>query len=218
MLEQNVRQVLERLNDDDYVLDVGGWYKPFCRADVVVDLLPYSTRGLGGRSGHGPERFDASGWRGATTSATTIIAGWSRCMMTWSYSDSNPTPSMRTAATTCLAVGCAAWRPRDRVTWLFWEGRFDHAEAVQVSHVQTLRELAAFVDGIAPLRGMDRVRAVVRAPRLARWYRDWRIVRHPLDVCVNRDAPAASAVWRETAECLSTSQAKSRTPGTATPP
>lgn len=278
MLERNVREVLERVTDDDYVLDVGGWYKPLCRADVVVDLLPYSTRGLGGRSGDGPERFDATTW------VTQDI-----CSAPMPFPDktfdfvvcSHTLEDLRDPVYVCSELVRVAKRgyvevpsrivesvrglegrnyvghyhhrwlveiqadtvlfrfkphaihedrryhlprrrlralaPQDRVTWLFWEGSFNYAEVVQVSHVETLRELAAFVDGIAPLRGMDRLRAVVRAPRLARWYRDWQIVRHPLDVCVRRDAPAARAIWGDMAESLCTSQASTRTLGTPTP-
>jgi hypothetical protein len=39
------------------VLDVGGWGRPFTRADWVLDLMPYETRGLYGRDGTGEERF-----------------------------------------------------------------------------------------------------------------------------------------------------------------
>jgi hypothetical protein len=44
------------------VLDVGGWGRPLARADWVVDLMPYETRGLYGRDGEGPERFTADSW------------------------------------------------------------------------------------------------------------------------------------------------------------
>lgn len=36
------------LPDDLVVLDVGGWARPLARADWVIDLLPYETRGLYG--------------------------------------------------------------------------------------------------------------------------------------------------------------------------
>lgn len=51
------------LPDDAHVLDVGGWAAPLARADAVIDLLPYETRGL-----YGPpvdpaaERFTADTW------------------------------------------------------------------------------------------------------------------------------------------------------------
>ena len=44
------------------LLDVGGWAQPLNRADCVVDLLPFETRGQYGSIGPGPERFDASTW------------------------------------------------------------------------------------------------------------------------------------------------------------
>lgn len=38
-------RVLERIREDDLVLDVGGWACPFNRADWVIDAEPYDTRG-----------------------------------------------------------------------------------------------------------------------------------------------------------------------------
>jgi hypothetical protein len=61
-LPANVAETLQRIDDDALVLDVGGWWKPFNRADHVVDLLPFESRGGGGSIGPGPERFDASTW------------------------------------------------------------------------------------------------------------------------------------------------------------
>ena len=52
---------IEALPDDARVLDVGGWASPLARADAVVDLMPYETRGLYGRP-DGPERFTADSW------------------------------------------------------------------------------------------------------------------------------------------------------------
>jgi hypothetical protein len=54
-------QVLARLDPDDLVLDVGGWADPFARADWVIDLMPYETRGLYGAAQPG-ERFTAETW------------------------------------------------------------------------------------------------------------------------------------------------------------
>src|SRR4051794_14780030 len=64
MLAGSTARVLERLDDGDLVLDVGGWARPFARADWVMDLLPYETRGLygyeqGDRDG---ERFTEQTW------------------------------------------------------------------------------------------------------------------------------------------------------------
>jgi hypothetical protein len=48
--------------DEAVVLDVGGWAKPLLRADWVLDLMPYETRGMYGTSGSGAERFTADTW------------------------------------------------------------------------------------------------------------------------------------------------------------
>jgi hypothetical protein len=65
MLERSRRRILDTLPDDAVVLDVGGWAKPLERADWVLDLLPYETRGLYGydREAARPhERFSAERW------------------------------------------------------------------------------------------------------------------------------------------------------------
>ena len=64
MLEASTARLLERLGDSDLVLDVGGWAKPFARADWVLDLLPYDTRGLYGyeQGDRDEERFSADTW------------------------------------------------------------------------------------------------------------------------------------------------------------
>ena len=58
MLAQARERLIESLADDDAVLDVGGWADPFQRADWVIDLMPYETRGLYQREGWAPERPD----------------------------------------------------------------------------------------------------------------------------------------------------------------
>lgn len=58
----NVAAVLARIGEGDRVLDVGGWWKPLNRANYVVDLLPYETRGGGGRIGPSLERYTADTW------------------------------------------------------------------------------------------------------------------------------------------------------------
>ena len=50
------------VQDDDVVLDVGGWAKPFSRADWVLDLLPHATRGLYGERDPDRERFTSETW------------------------------------------------------------------------------------------------------------------------------------------------------------
>jgi hypothetical protein len=64
LLPSSTARVLERLGDGDVVLDVGGWAKPFARADWVLDLLPYETRGLYGyeQGARDVERFTADTW------------------------------------------------------------------------------------------------------------------------------------------------------------
>ena len=62
MLRASVDRIEAALGPGDRVLDVGGWGRPFARADEVLDLMPYETRGLYGRDGSGDDRFDASTW------------------------------------------------------------------------------------------------------------------------------------------------------------
>jgi SAM-dependent methyltransferase len=62
MLETSVQRLLERLSSEDVILDIGGWGKPFTRADWVMDLMPFQTRGCLGRDGPGEERFNAGTW------------------------------------------------------------------------------------------------------------------------------------------------------------
>lgn len=45
MYEPHVAEVLSRIRPDDVVLDVGGWARPFNRANYVIDCHPYETRG-----------------------------------------------------------------------------------------------------------------------------------------------------------------------------
>jgi hypothetical protein len=64
VLESSTARLLGKLADDDLVLDVGGWARPFARADWVIDLLPYDTRGLYGyeQGERADERFNADTW------------------------------------------------------------------------------------------------------------------------------------------------------------
>jgi hypothetical protein len=62
MLDASAKRIRDMLDDGALVLDIGGWGKPFTRADWVVDQMPYETRGLYGRDGELPERFDAGTW------------------------------------------------------------------------------------------------------------------------------------------------------------
>jgi hypothetical protein len=62
MLESSVQRILEGVDPGDVVLDIGGWYRPFTRADLVMDLMPYETRGEGGHDGPDAERFTGATW------------------------------------------------------------------------------------------------------------------------------------------------------------
>ena len=68
MLESARQRILAELDDDAVVLDIGGWADPLPRADWVIDLMPYETRGLYAREGwvepraEAPERFSADTW------------------------------------------------------------------------------------------------------------------------------------------------------------
>ncbi|MCW3013502.1 MAG: methylase [Solirubrobacterales bacterium] len=53
---------INALPDDAVVLDVGGWGGPLHRADHVLDMRPYETRGVLGSYGPGPERFTKDTW------------------------------------------------------------------------------------------------------------------------------------------------------------
>jgi hypothetical protein len=62
MLPSAAERIRSELPADALVLDVGGWAHPFARADWVLDLMPYETRGLYGRPDSDPERFTDATW------------------------------------------------------------------------------------------------------------------------------------------------------------
>ena len=63
MFVDSAERIISRLSDDAVVLDVGGWGSPFPRADWVLDLLPYETRGLYGYDRDAvEERFRPDTW------------------------------------------------------------------------------------------------------------------------------------------------------------
>ena len=62
MLSASAERIGERLDDNALVLDVGGWAVPYPRADWVIDLMPYESRGAYGRVDDDPERFGADTW------------------------------------------------------------------------------------------------------------------------------------------------------------
>jgi Methyltransferase domain len=62
MRAASVERLNRELDGDGLVLDVGGWIQPFTRADWVIDLMPYESRGRYGTQGAGAERFSAETW------------------------------------------------------------------------------------------------------------------------------------------------------------
>jgi hypothetical protein len=60
--QANALRILETIKDTDRVLDIGGWMKPFPRADYVMDIMPYESRGLLGSVHDGRERFTRETW------------------------------------------------------------------------------------------------------------------------------------------------------------
>ncbi|MCP9488535.1 MAG: class I SAM-dependent methyltransferase [Solirubrobacteraceae bacterium MAG38_C4-C5] len=56
------RERVEALPADARVLDVGGWAAPLARADWVLDLMGWETRGLYGSVDPAAERFTAQTW------------------------------------------------------------------------------------------------------------------------------------------------------------
>jgi hypothetical protein len=62
MLPASSERIAGELGESAVVLDVGGWAKPLERADWVIDLMPYETRGAYGRSDPERERFSAATW------------------------------------------------------------------------------------------------------------------------------------------------------------
>lgn len=62
MLEASHQRLSSEPPDSALVLDIGGWADPLPRADWVVDILPYETRGLYGNRARNEERFSRDTW------------------------------------------------------------------------------------------------------------------------------------------------------------
>jgi hypothetical protein len=62
LLPASRERILATVPEDAVVLDIGGWASPFPRADWVVDLMPYETRGLYDQAVPGSERFTRETW------------------------------------------------------------------------------------------------------------------------------------------------------------
>lgn len=62
MFKNNVCEILKRIKENDIVLDIGGWFNPFNRANWVIDFMPYETRAKGGGEGPAKEYFTEETW------------------------------------------------------------------------------------------------------------------------------------------------------------
>jgi hypothetical protein len=62
MRAASVDRLAREIPEDAAVLDVGGWIQPFTRADWVIDVMPYETRGRHGSQGEPLERFTHETW------------------------------------------------------------------------------------------------------------------------------------------------------------
>lgn len=62
MFSENVSKVLEMIPPTARVLDIGGWAMPFNRANWVLDIGDYTTRGMFGAQGPVEEHFSSDTW------------------------------------------------------------------------------------------------------------------------------------------------------------
>src|SRR3989344_1435762 len=62
MMKENNERILRTLSEKDLVLDIGGWAYPFNRANYVIDIHPYETRGFFGSQGGNKESFNKKTW------------------------------------------------------------------------------------------------------------------------------------------------------------
>lgn len=62
MIEENCKKILQSLSDNDLVLDIGGGVYPFNRANYVIDIHPYETRGFFSSQGGNKEYFTKKTW------------------------------------------------------------------------------------------------------------------------------------------------------------
>lgn len=62
MNKDNALKLLTQIKDGAVVLDVGGWFCPFRRANWVIDCMPYETRAKGGFIGGDKEYFSKQTW------------------------------------------------------------------------------------------------------------------------------------------------------------
>lgn len=62
MIKGNISKILGKIGATDKVLDIGGWAQPFNRANYVLDLNPWRSRGMFGSYGPEPASFTESSW------------------------------------------------------------------------------------------------------------------------------------------------------------
>jgi ubiquinone/menaquinone biosynthesis C-methylase UbiE len=62
MYNKSAEKILEILSPKDTVLDIGGWAQPFNRANYVIDIMPYESRGFFGSIGPVNEHFSKGTW------------------------------------------------------------------------------------------------------------------------------------------------------------
>jgi hypothetical protein len=63
-MQADKKDILSKINPQDFVVDIGGWFKPLKRANKVIDLLPYETRQIQNAIGDADEneRFSINDW------------------------------------------------------------------------------------------------------------------------------------------------------------
>ncbi len=62
MIKENELKILKELKSRGIVLDIGGWDKPFNRANYVLDIHSFETRGFHGNQGGNKEFFNKKTW------------------------------------------------------------------------------------------------------------------------------------------------------------
>ncbi len=72
MHEPNVARALALIGPTDKVLDIGGWARPFNRANYIMDAQPYETRGYCEKGSYGSHRPAQGGEREYFTKETWI--------------------------------------------------------------------------------------------------------------------------------------------------
>lgn len=73
MLKKNVDLILQQISPNDKVLDMGGWVRPFNRANYVIDIMAYETRGVFGYTGPEKEYFSKETWITQDVSGSTPL-------------------------------------------------------------------------------------------------------------------------------------------------